>query len=244
MRETIDDIVTADRRAGDVIRARLHHMLKRADAQLHPLDVNEVVREVVDLAHGDLVARGVKVSMRLQDGLPPVPADRVQIQQVLLNLILNGCDAMTAVADEAKELTVTTDGDGDGRVEVRVRDRGTGIPIGDVERIFEPFVTSKQKGLGLGLAISRSIATSHWRPPVGDQQRGRPRRDDAPRPSRSRRVPAGGGSLRPRLRRRATPRRRDSFVVAERGGFEPPEELPPHVISSHADSASLASLRS
>jgi len=160
LRETIEDIVTADRRAGDVIR-RLHHMLKRADAQLQPLDVNEVVREVVDLAHGDLLARGVKVSMRLQDGLPPVPADRVQIQQVLLNLILNGCDAMTAVADGAKELTVTTDRDGDGRVAVRVRDRGTGIPIGDVERIFEPFVTSKQKGLGLGLAISRSIATAH-----------------------------------------------------------------------------------
>jgi len=160
LRETIDDIVTADRRAGDVIR-RLHRMLKRADAQLNPVEVNEVVREVVDLAHGDLVARGVKVSMRLRDGLPPVSADRVQLQQVLLNLILNGCDAMTAVADGAKELTVTSDRDGDGRVEVRVRDRGTGIPIDDVERIFEPFVTSKQKGLGLGLAISRSIATAH-----------------------------------------------------------------------------------
>ena len=85
----------------------------------------------------------------------------MQIQQVLLNLILNGCDAMTGVADGAKELTVTTDRDGDGRVGVRVHDRGAGIPIEDVERIFEPFVTSKEKGLGLGLAISRSIAIAH-----------------------------------------------------------------------------------
>jgi C4-dicarboxylate-specific signal transduction histidine kinase len=159
VRDSIDDIVSADRRAGEVIR-RLRGMLKRTDAQLQSVDVNEVAREVVDLAHGDLLARGVTVAMHLQEGLPAVRADRVQLQQVLLNLILNGCDAMDLVSGP-KELTVTSGRDGDGRVEVRVRDRGVGIASEDVQRIFEPFFTSKREGLGLGLAICRTIATAH-----------------------------------------------------------------------------------
>jgi signal transduction histidine kinase len=160
VRETLDDIVSATQRAREVV-IRLRGMLKRTDAPLVPVDVNEVVREVVELAHADLVSRGVAVSLRLQEGLPAVNADRVQIQQVLLNLILNGCDAMAGVAAGARDLTVTSAGDGDGHVMLRVRDRGTGIAGDDLERIFEPFYTSKREGLGLGLAICKTIASAH-----------------------------------------------------------------------------------
>ena len=140
---------------------RLRGMLKRADPQLQPVDVNEVARDVVELAHSDLVGRGVTVTLELAPDLPAVAADRVQLQQVLLNLILNGCDAMADGAAGPKDLTVTSGFIGDGQVVVRVRDRGTGIPSDDVDRIFEPFFTSKREGLGLGLAICKTIAIAH-----------------------------------------------------------------------------------
>ena len=160
LRETVDDIVSATRRARDVM-IRLRGMLKRTEIQLQPVDLNEIVREVFDLAHGDLVARGVVATLQLQDGLPAVPADRVQIQQVLLNLVLNGCDAMSGLAPAARTLTVATGHDGDGHILLRVRDRGTGITTDDMARIFEPFYTSKREGLGLGLAICKTIAAEH-----------------------------------------------------------------------------------
>jgi signal transduction histidine kinase len=159
LRECVDDIQSADRRAGDVI-ASLRRMLRRTETRLHPVDINEVVREVIALAHGDFVVRGIEVLLRLDDGLPAVAADRVQLQQVLLNLILNGCDAM-ANDTAQKELTVTSARDAEGRVVVRVSDRGTGIPSDAVDRIFEPFFTSKREGIGLGLAICRTIASAH-----------------------------------------------------------------------------------
>jgi signal transduction histidine kinase len=159
LRATLDDIVSDDRRAGEVI-GRLRGMLKRTEMQRQPVDVNEVVREVVALARSDLVTHGVAVVLQLQEGLPTVAADRVQLQQVLLNLVLNGCDAMVNGA-EPKDLTVTSGRNAEGQVMVRVRDRGTGIAGDQVDRIFEPFFTSKREGLGLGLAISRTIAISH-----------------------------------------------------------------------------------
>jgi signal transduction histidine kinase len=160
IRETLDDIVSATRRARDVM-TRLRGMLKRTEIQLQPVDVNEVAREVVELAHGDIVAHSVTLTLQLQDGLPAVSGDRVQIQQVLLNLVLNGCDAMSGLAPGAKSLTVATGRDGDGHVLIHVRDRGTGIGTDDLARIFEPFYTSKREGLGLGLAICKTIAEEH-----------------------------------------------------------------------------------
>jgi signal transduction histidine kinase len=160
VRETLDDIVSDTRRARDVM-TRLRGMLKRTEIQLQPVDLNEVAREVVELAHGDLVARGVTATLQLQDGLPAVAADRVQLQQVLLNLVLNGCDAMAGLAPAARTLTVASGRDGDGHVLIHVRDRGTGIGADDLGRIFEPFYTSKREGLGLGLAICKTIAAEH-----------------------------------------------------------------------------------
>jgi signal transduction histidine kinase len=159
-REALGDIVSDTRRARDVM-TRLRGMLKRTEAQLQTVNVNDVVREVVDLAHGDLITRGVAVTLQLQEDLPAVAADRVQIQQVLLNLVLNGCDAMADVAPSGRSLTVASGTDGDGQVLIRVRDHGTGIASEDLGRIFEPFYTSKREGLGLGLAICRTIAADH-----------------------------------------------------------------------------------
>jgi len=160
VREALDDIMVDDERAGLVIR-RLRGMLKRSEAQAQLVDLNEAIRDILELARGDLVARGVSVSAELQPGIPTVIGDRVQLQQVLLNLILNGCDAMAGLAREQRRLTVATaSADGDG-VGIVVADRGTGISGGDVEKIFQPFVTTKHDGLGLGLAICRTIVDAH-----------------------------------------------------------------------------------
>src|SRR5262245_51283448 len=122
--------------------------------------INDVVTGVIDLARGDAISRGVSLTKDLGGGLPAVLADAVQIQQVLLNLIVNGCDAMESVPDDARRLLVTTIREADG-VRVTVSDRGAGVPEGRMEHIFEPFVTSKPRRLGLGLAICRSIIDTH-----------------------------------------------------------------------------------
>jgi signal transduction histidine kinase len=104
--------------------------------------------------------RRVRVNSRLAAGIAPTSGDRVQLQQVLLNLVLNACEAMSATPVQDRELTISTSIDG-GEVLVVVSDRGPGIPEGQLERVFEPFVTFREHGLGLGLAISRSIVASH-----------------------------------------------------------------------------------
>jgi C4-dicarboxylate-specific signal transduction histidine kinase len=103
----------------------------------------------------------VTVDARLSEVLPPVFADRVQLQQVLLDLLLNACDAMAADTSDEKQVTIVTAETETGGVELSVADQGTGIPPDEMDRVFEPFVTSKPHGLGLGLAICRSIVTAH-----------------------------------------------------------------------------------
>jgi two-component system sensor kinase FixL len=119
-----------------------------------------VVREVLDLAHSDLVARRVIVATRLDPALGAVRGDRIQIQQVLLNLLLNAAEAMNTTAVGERQLLVTTSLE-DNSAGLSVADRGVGIPEDRLEAIFEPFVTFRDQGLGLGLAISRSIIVAH-----------------------------------------------------------------------------------
>jgi two-component system sensor kinase FixL len=114
---------------------------------------------VLDIVRGDLRERGVEVVLELDPGLPTIDADRVQLQQVLLNLMMNGAEAMAGLT-EGRVLTVCTRR-GDDAVEVAVADVGHGIPAADVERIFAPFVTSKREGLGLGLAVCTTIIQAH-----------------------------------------------------------------------------------
>ena len=157
--EILTDIVKSDHRAGAVIQ-RLRSLLRKEEAQRHPLDINEVVEESLRLMRSDLLNRQVAVSTDLAEALPAVSGDRNQLQQVLLNLVINGCDAMDG-READRRLLVRTQTTAHGDVEVSVADRGAGIPLADLERIFEPFMTTKAKGMGLGLAICRSIVEAH-----------------------------------------------------------------------------------
>ncbi len=157
--EILTDIVKSDHRAGAVIQ-RLRSLLRKEEAQRHPLDINDVVEESLRLMRSDLLNRHVMVSTDLADALPAVSGDRNQLQQVLLNFVINGCDAMDG-READRRLLVRTQATAHGSVEVSVADRGAGIPLADLERIFEPFVTTKSNGLGLGLSICRSIVEAH-----------------------------------------------------------------------------------
>ncbi len=158
IRSILADIVKADHRAGEVIK-RLRAFLKRGELNRQPQSVNDLVEDVLLLAKSDLVSRNVEVETSLAPDLPPASCDRVQLQQVLLNLIMNACDAMNGTEAGPRMIRISTSHDA-GRVSISVRDTGCGLPE-DVEGIFKPFVTSKQHGLGLGLAISRSIVEAH-----------------------------------------------------------------------------------
>jgi signal transduction histidine kinase len=154
------DITTEDQRAAQVIR-RLRALLKRGDTRLQPMDTTELVTEVLELAHAELITRGVAATAQIPPDLPPVMGDRVQLQQVLLNLILNACEAMTSMPAPDRKLALIVSTDARNNVQLSVRDSGSGIPAALIDRLFEPFVTTKSEGLGLGLSISRTIIAVH-----------------------------------------------------------------------------------
>jgi len=160
LRDILKDIVDDDRRAGAVIH-RWRTLLRKGETQFQDLDVNEVTNEVLRLAHNELIGHNVTVTTHVTPGLPAVRGDRVGLQQVLLNLIVNACDAMKLNDPARRHLTVITAPDGNGAVRVSLADRGGGISADRMERVFEPFFTTKGHGLGLGLAICRSIVAAH-----------------------------------------------------------------------------------
>jgi two-component system sensor kinase FixL len=160
LREIFEDIVAGDKHAGEVID-RLRTMLRKEQVRHSPLDINDVVLDVLKLMRSDLLSRNVTVSTELAADLAPVNGDRIQLQQVLLNLVMNGCDAMDHDSPGDRQLTLRTGGSADGGVIVSVSDRGHGIPPESLEKIFEPFISTKARGVGLGLAVCRSIITAH-----------------------------------------------------------------------------------
>jgi PAS domain S-box-containing protein len=158
VRAILRDIVDADERAGQVIR-RLRRMLKRGAPQRQPSSLNEIVQAVLQFVRTDLVRRGVTLDLRLEPGLKEVFADRVPIEQVLINVINNACDAMAGNAAGDRTITVATYADA-ATACVRIEDVGSGLPA-NPEQVFDAFYTTKPEGLGMGLAISRSIIASH-----------------------------------------------------------------------------------
>jgi PAS domain S-box-containing protein len=160
VREILEDIALDDMRAGEVI-ARLRSLLKKGEIQARLVHLNEIVSEVLDLLHSDLIQRRVSIRTELAPSIPPIMGDRVQLQQVLLNLILNACDAMADQPPRDRRITIGGMLTDRGAVQLTVSDRGPGVAEGQLEQIFEPFMTTKEAGLGLGLAISRSIVTAH-----------------------------------------------------------------------------------
>jgi two-component system sensor kinase FixL len=159
VRDSLTNIVENDKRAGEVIR-RLRAMLRKDRADHRRLDMNDVVLDVLRIIRSDLLNRNVDVILDLQPDLPPIEGDRVQLQQVLLNLVMNGTDAMANVGS-GREITLRTHAHDAAGVQVSVADVGSGIPDEDLERIFAPFVTSKTSGIGLGLAVCVSIIHTH-----------------------------------------------------------------------------------
>ena len=153
------NVVDNAKRAGDVIR-KLRSMLRNDATEFVRIQVDDVVREVLGILRSDLVDRRVETVLELATDLPPVRGDRVQLQQVLLNLMMNASDAMGSVA-HARLLTVRTLLAEDGEVEVQVADNGPGIPEPDLERVFAPFVTGKKGGMGLGLSVCSMLVQAH-----------------------------------------------------------------------------------
>jgi len=159
--EILQDIVQDDERAAQVIQ-RLRALLGKGDTQHSPVELNELVRESIDLVHSEFVTRNIVATLHLDATLPPVLADRVQMQQVVLNLLMNACEAMVGTTPARRRTIISTRFQSvTEAAEITVQDFGPGIAPGDTERIFQPFVTTKSHGLGLGLAICRSVAEAH-----------------------------------------------------------------------------------
>ncbi|MCE0484507.1 MAG: sensor histidine kinase [Methylacidiphilales bacterium] len=156
----IADIHKDDQRAGAVID-RMRALLRRQTSEVRKLDVAEMIGDVVALVRPDAMTRHVKFTVEMPTDLPPVLADRVQLQQVLLNLVLNAMDAIGDIRDRERMVAVRARVDDAGGVEIAVGDNGPGIAADKLAHIFEPFFTTKLSGLGMGLAISHSIIAAH-----------------------------------------------------------------------------------
>jgi PAS domain S-box-containing protein len=162
-RRSVEWIVEDANRASEVIR-RIRALAKKTEIEMVPLDINQVVREAMALVRRELATHAVSVRMELSSGLPKICGDRIQLQQVLINLVMNGIEAMQANVDRPRELAIRSsrvDEDGDGHLLLTVKDRGIGLGRDVADHIFTPFFTTKPSGLGMGLSICRSIIEAH-----------------------------------------------------------------------------------
>jgi C4-dicarboxylate-specific signal transduction histidine kinase len=159
-RETARRTIRDGNRASDVI-TRLRALFSKKDVTTEPVDLNEATREVITLLRSELQRSRVILRSELADDLRPVTGDRVQLQQVILNLLLNASDAMSSVDDRARTLVIRTERDEDDRVRLAVQDTGVGFESYAADKLFEAFYTTKSGGMGIGLSVSRSIIESH-----------------------------------------------------------------------------------
>ncbi len=159
IREIFEDIRKDDKRAGEVIQ-RMRALLQKHELEERPIDVNEVARETIALLGPDAEARGVRLEADLAARPGEVMGDRVHLQQVILNLMLNGMDAMADVPADQRWLFVRTRS-ANGHLDVAIEDRGQGILLDPTSKIFEPFFTTKGEGMGMGLSIARNIVEAH-----------------------------------------------------------------------------------
>jgi C4-dicarboxylate-specific signal transduction histidine kinase len=160
LRAIVADIRADDQRAGTIIE-RMRALLKRKTLELDPVSLQSLAQEVLALVRGDAISRRVTLECTVPDALPRVMADRVQLSQVLLNLLVNGIDAVADANGRARRVAIEARRAGENTVEVLVADTGHGIAADMRARLFEPFVTNKPQGLGIGLAVSRTIVEAH-----------------------------------------------------------------------------------
>lgn len=159
-REAVQRIIRDGKRAGDVI-AHIRALSRKTETEKERIDMNEAIEDVVVLAQGPLRTNRVAIQTKLAPDLAPVLGDRVQLQQVVLNLIMNAIEAMRAVEDRPRELAITSRLAEDDGVCVAVQDSGIGLDAKSMEKIFDAFYTTKREGMGMGLSISRSIVSNH-----------------------------------------------------------------------------------
>jgi C4-dicarboxylate-specific signal transduction histidine kinase len=159
-RQVLADLVKDSHRAGDVID-RMRDLIKKAPPQKDRVEINGAIREVIELSYSEAVKNGVSVQTQFAESLPLIQGDRVQIQQVTLNLIINAIQAMSGLAAGVRELRITTENTESEGVRLSVRDSGPGLSSENFRRLFEPFYTTKPEGMGMGLSICRSIIEAH-----------------------------------------------------------------------------------
>jgi C4-dicarboxylate-specific signal transduction histidine kinase len=159
-RQTAQRTIRDGHRASDVI-TRLRALFSKKDFSTESLDLNEAIREVIALSRSEFQRSQVISRVEFAEDLPAITGDRVQLQQVVLNLLLNAADAMNGVNDRPRQLIVRTERDEDEQVRVSVQDAGVGFGAQGVDKLFEPFYTTKNGGMGIGLSVSRSIIESH-----------------------------------------------------------------------------------
>jgi C4-dicarboxylate-specific signal transduction histidine kinase len=153
-------IIADGHRAGEII-SRIRGLVKKSPPRKDWLDINETILEVIALARSEVQGNRVALQTQLSDELPLVLGDRIQLQQVILNLVMNGIEAMSAVADRRRDLLIRSGKYESDKVLVEVQDSGVGLPPESVDHLFKTFFTTKAKGMGMGLAISRSIIEAH-----------------------------------------------------------------------------------
>ena len=158
--QLIERIVSDGKRTADIV-SRIRDFSRKAPPRKADLAINEAILEIMSLSRAPLSEHGVLVTLRLSEGLPLIPVDRVQLQQVMLNLVMNAIEAMSEVSERSRELLIDTRESESGSVLVEVSDSGPGFPPDRLARIFEPFYTTKSGGLGMGLSICRSIVEAH-----------------------------------------------------------------------------------
>ena len=160
IREILSDIVHDNSRAGEVIR-RMRTLFRKDEPEFIPLDLANVISDVVLIAHSDAINHNIRVLFEISPGLPSVRGDRVQLQQVILNLLMNAFHAMKDCPLQEREVVVRGEVDGANEILATVRDRGIGLGRDNLAKIFQPFYTTKRDGLGMGLPITRSIIEAH-----------------------------------------------------------------------------------
>ncbi|CAE6739800.1 Sensor protein FixL [Paraburkholderia domus] len=160
LHDALEDIIADSCRANEVIQ-KIRTLVRKGDIDLRPLDVGGVVRDIALLVHSDAIARGVRTSFDISNKLPMVCGDRVQLQQVVLNLLLNAFDAVKECAPAERVVEVTVREEPDEGLRITVKDWGVGLTVDKMHKIFRAFFTTKPQGLGLGLSISRTIITGH-----------------------------------------------------------------------------------
>jgi C4-dicarboxylate-specific signal transduction histidine kinase len=159
-RDSVDRMIKDAHRASEII-TRIRSMTKKAPPAQLPVDINDVIADVLSFARGELLAKGVSVRLALLESLPGIVGDRVQLQQVMLNLVMNAVEAMASVTDRERVLAIRSQRADDGSPIMTVEDSGLGLDAANAEHIFDAFFTTKPSGMGMGLSISTSIVEAH-----------------------------------------------------------------------------------